>query len=445
MNSTPKISFSEINKLAIPAIFAGIVEPLISLTDTAVAGRLTENADIALGAVGLVGSFLSAMVWIFLQSSNAISALVAQAYGRKTLKSTQTLVAQLLYFNLLISLVLCGAVYFFSLQIFELYGAENHLLEYCLRYVKIRLWGFPLTLFTFTIFGVFRGLQNTGWAMQISILGGILNVILDLLFVFIFDWEIEGIALASLAAQLFMSVLVWVYLKRNTDYKLTLSFPIHPDFVKTLKMSFDLIIRSLSLNLALFLAFRYATLLGDSQVAAHTLLIQIWLFSAFLLDGYSTAGSAIAGKLFGAKELDKLNRLVVDLVKIVFAIGCGLVFIYSLGYSFLGTLLTDSAKVLSVFEQVFWLVIISQPLNSIAFLFDGIYKGLAETVVLRNVFIEAALLGFVPSLLLFHYLGWGLQGIWFSFIVWICFRILGLGLHYKRKLLKADNSLSRTG
>src|SRR5690554_5785374 len=97
---TQKISLKEINRLAIPAIFAGIVEPLISITDTAVAGRLPLNPDEALGAVGLVGSFMSALIWIFLQTSNAISALVSHAYGRGNVEKLKTLVSQLFYFNL---------------------------------------------------------------------------------------------------------------------------------------------------------------------------------------------------------------------------------------------------------------------------------------------------------------------------------------------------------
>lgn len=441
---TQKISFKEINRLAIPAIFAGIVEPLISITDTAVAGRLPENADEALGAIGLVGSFMSAMIWIFLQTSNAITALVAQGYGANRIKTLKPLVSQVFYFNLIVSLVLSFIAYFMADWIFGLYGATNLLLETAVRYFEIRVWGFPLTLITFTVFGVFRGLQNTSWAMKISITGGILNAVLDLLLVFYFDFDVVGIAWASITAQFVMFVMALIYLYRKTPFRLMKIFPLHPDFKRTLVMSFDLFIRTLSLNIALFLAFRTATLLGgdgeNQFVGAHALLIQIWLFSAFFLDGYSHAGAAISGRLFGAGEIPQMRFLVIDLIKIMIVLGSIVALIYMILYQPLGRFLTKSENVLAVFYSAFWIVALMQPLNAIAFLFDGVYKGLGKTKLLRNVFLIALLVGFIPFLYLFQYLDWGIQGIWLAFVIWIAMRGGGLIWHFYRNFYRTDGS-----
>lgn len=432
-----KISLKEINRLAIPAIFAGIVEPIISLTDVAVAGRLLHNADEALGAIGLVGSFLSAMMWIFLQTSNAIAALVSHGVGEGRVKRLKSLVSQLLVLNLVIGVVFSIVTFFTSNYIFKLYGADNHLLETCIRYFDIRVWGFPLTLLTFTIFGIFRGYQNTSWAMLISLVGGFLNVALDILLVFEFDMDVEGIAIASLTAQFIMFIAAFYFLYTKTPFKLIKLFPLHPDFGRTLSMSLDLFIRSVSLNLALFLAFRFATLLGEGDenqfVGAHAILIQIFMFSAFLLDGYALAGAALSGKLFGAKDLKKLTVLVQDLIKIMLMVGCGLAMIYLALYQPIGRILTKSETVLSVFYSAFWIVILMQPLNAVAFLFDGVYKGLGETKVMRNVFVIALILGFLPAIYAFRYFDWGMVGIWLSFLIWILFRIGGLMLHFRKK------------
>ncbi|MGI9527833.1 MAG: MATE family efflux transporter [Weeksellaceae bacterium] len=442
-----KISYKEINVLAIPAIFAGIVEPLISLTDTAVAGRLPVNPDEALGAIGLVGSFLSAMIWIFLQTSNAISALVSHGVGQKRINRLKPLVSQLLYFNLFISLVISTLAYFFAEEIFHLYGAESQLLEVCVRYFHIRVWGFPLTLLTFTIFGVFRGFQNTSWSMKIAMVGGVLNVLLDLLLVFVFDFNVEGIAWASLSAQFVMFVLALLYMYGKTPFRLKYTWPLHPDFRKTLTMSFDLFLRTLSLNAALFLAFRFATVLGgegeNQFVGAHALLIQVWLFSSFLLDGYAHAGSAISGKLFGAKNLVQLKNLVLDLVKIMLLLGIMLGGIYLVFYYPIGRFLTKSETVLSVFFSAFWIVALMQPLNAVAFLFDGVYKGLGKTALLRNVFVIALLVGFIPAMFLFRYLGFGIEGIWYSFTIWMLFRAGGLAIHFYKNYYKSPKSTTQ--
>lgn len=435
-----KISFREINRLAIPAIFSGIIEPLISLTDTAVAGRLPQNAEEALAAIGLVGSFMSALTWIFIQTSSALSALVSHGVGEGRLNRLKTLVSQVFYFNLVLSLFLAVGAYSFSAFIFKLYGAETPLLKTCIEYFSIRVWGYPFTLITLAIFGIFRGLQNTTWAMYISLLGGFLNISLDLIFTYIFSWGVQGIAMASIIAQGIMFLFSLYYLFTKTPFRLYKILPINPLFKKTMGMSVDLFFRTLSLNFGLFMAYRFATLLGvngDNRfVAAHAILLQIWLFSSYFLDGYAHAGRAIAGKLFGSKDIRRLNLLVKDLIIIMLIIGLTIMFIYFFRGKEIGSLLTSSPEVLLAFSSAFWLVAIMQPINSLAFMMDGIYKGLGKTIVLRNIFLAAALFGFIPALFLFNSLGMGLQGIWWAFLIWMILRASGLGYHYYKNFYK---------
>ena len=99
------ISFKNINQLAIPAIIAGIAEPLISLTDIAIIGNVDDNPIEALAAAGIVGSFLSAIIWIVAQTKTAISSIVSQHLGANRIHAVKTLIPQAIYFNLLF--ILC--------------------------------------------------------------------------------------------------------------------------------------------------------------------------------------------------------------------------------------------------------------------------------------------------------------------------------------------------
>ena len=91
MKKTSDISFKSINKLAIPAIIAGIAEPLLSITDTAIVGNIPLNPTEALAAVGIAGSFISALVWILAQTRSAISAIVSKYLGSKKLHEIASL------------------------------------------------------------------------------------------------------------------------------------------------------------------------------------------------------------------------------------------------------------------------------------------------------------------------------------------------------------------
>ncbi|GIM49332.1 MATE family efflux transporter [Capnocytophaga stomatis] len=435
-----KVSLKEINRLAIPAIISGIIEPIISLTDTIVAGHIPTNTEEILGAVGIVGSFITAIIWIFAQTSYAIASQVAQGYGQSRLRNLKGLVSQVFWFSAGISLIGSGISFALGDSLFRLYGAEGKLLDVCLQYFNIRVWGFPLTLLTIMLYGVFKGVQNTSWAMVISVFGGILNIILNLVFVFLLDLGVKGLAWATLISQIVMFVLALIFLHQKTIFRIFIFRKLHPSFWNNLIMSFNLLIRSLSLQIALFFAFRVATNLGgesdNSFVATHTLLAQIWLFSAFFIDGYSSAGGVLSGKLYGIKKLETMTILVKDLLKITILIGFALVLVYSVFYFPIGNFFTKNEDIRNLFFSTFWIVVLMQPINSITFLLDGVYKGIGFTKTLRNVLLVATFVVFLPFLYLFQSFNWELKGIWLAFFAWIITRGLLLALHFRANFIQ---------
>ncbi len=288
MHKKSSITFKGINKLAIPAIIAGIAEPLLSITDTAIVGNIQVNPTEALAAVGIAGSFISAMVWILAQTRSAISATISKYLGAKKLDEIATLPAQIIAINLVLSIAIYFTTVFFANEIFKLYNADGLILNYSVAYFKIRAIGFPLTLFVFSTFGVFRGLQNTFWPMVISIVGAVLNVGLDFMLVygiegFVEPMNVEGAAWASVISQGVMAILALFLILKKTPFSLKFAFPFNKEIKNLLAISFNLIIRALALNVALYLANSYATKYGDNYIAAQTIAFQIWLFFAFLL------------------------------------------------------------------------------------------------------------------------------------------------------------------
>ncbi len=431
-----RISLTEINKLAIPAIFAGIIEPLISITDTIIAGKinLIEGNDRPyLGAIGLAGALLSAFIWIFAQTRSAISSYVAINYGKNHIHYVRPLVSQTFYMNLFVGVIVALTAYFFTKPIFIIQNAEGIILQLTSDYFQIRVWGFPFILLTFTLFGVFRGYQNTQWAMYIGLTGGMVNIILDLLFVYIFKWSIQGIAYASIIAQVIMFIGAMYVLFTRTPFHLKWSLKVHPDFGALIIMSINLIIRTLSLNIAIWFANKFATGYGEDYISTQSVLIQIWLLSAFLLDGYSIAGNALSGKLKGENETKRLWVLSRDLIKIMLICSFVIMLVMTVFYKLLGSLFTQKETILTLFEEHFWLIILMQPICAIAFLFDGIFKGLGEAEELRNVLLIATFAGFLPTLYGMDFLGHKLQGIWIAFFVWMMIRSSLLFIKFKRK------------
>jgi putative MATE family efflux protein len=433
-----KVSFRDINKIAIPAIIAGVAEPLISLADIAIIGNVQENPVEALAAVGIVGSFLSAIIWIIAQTKTAISAVVSQRLGQQRIHRVKTLVPQVILFNFLLSLLIYFSTAFLAEFIFRAYNADGLILNYAIDYYRIRALGFPLTLITFALFGVFRGLQNTIWAMQCSLTGAAVNIALNFLLVYgVEGWfegfHILGAAWASLAAQFVMLIMALYFFFKKTPFHLKLSLNINPEMKSLLIMSGNLFFRTLFLNIAIFLANRYAVGYGDSYIAAQSILMNIWLFFSFFIDGYANAGNAIGGKLLGEKAYLKLWNLSKDISKYAVGIAVVLILICSLFYVEIGLIFNNDEAVLEVFESVFWMVLIMQPVNAIAFMFDGIFKGMGEAKYLRNLLFFATCLGFIPTLLIADYFQLKLHGIWIAFFVWMLIRSSVLVHKFKNK------------
>jgi len=440
MNKKTTISFKAINKLAIPAIISGIAEPLLSITDTAIVGNIQQHPTEALAAVGIAGSFISALVWILAQTRSAISATVAKYLGAKKLHEIETLPAQIIGINIIVSVVIYLVSLLFVNQIFQLYNAEGLILSYSVEYFKIRAVGFPLTLFIFSVFGVFRGLQNTFWPMVISIIGAVLNIVLDIVLVygvegFINPMHIAGAAWASVISQGVMVILALILLLKKTPFKLKIQFPFNKEIKNLLAISLNLAIRAAALNVALYLANSYATKYGDNYIAAQTIAFQIWLFFAFFIDGYASVGNIVSGKLLGEKNYKKLWRLSIKLSKYSITIAISLAFVCGILYIQIGELFSQEMEVLTSFYSIFWIVLIMQPINAVAFVFDGIFKGLAEATILRNLLLGATFLGFTPVLLIGDYFNLKLYAVWIAFTVWMLIRSGVLVVIFRRKYL----------
>ena len=434
------ISFKNINKLAIPALIAGIAEPILSITDTAIIGHIDINATESLAAVGIVGAFISMLIWVFGQVRSAISSIISQYVGANKLDEIKELPAQAIAMIVASSLLVLALSYPFSRQIFQFYNASDQILEYCIAYFNIRIFGFPFALFVFAIFGTFRGLQNTFYPMIIAIIGASLNIVLDIILVYGIEgyipaMHVEGAAYASVISQVVMAIISLVLLLKKTAISLRLSFTLHAEVPRLLNMIGNLFIRTIALNVALYLATSYATDYGKEYIAAYTISINIWLLGAFMIDGYSSAGNILSGKLLGAKEYKSLVILSNKLFKYGIVIGTIIAVLGAVFYNAIGRIFTNETLVLEQFYTVFWIVLITQPINAITFIFDGMFKGMGEMKYLRNLLILATGLVFVPTLLIFDYLNYKLIAIWLAFTCWIIARGLPLVFKFRKKFI----------
>ncbi|MBC3758393.1 MATE family efflux transporter [Hyunsoonleella sp. SJ7] len=432
------ITLKQINKLAIPALISGISEPILSITDTAIVGNIETNAVESLAAVGIVGTFLSMLIWILGQTRSAISAIVSQYLGADNLNAVKNLPAQAIFIITSLSFIIIAVTYPFAYQIFKLYNASDLILDNSVLYYKIRVFGFPFTLFTIAVFGTFRGLQNTYHPMIIAIIGAVTNIILDFVLVygikgFIEPMNIEGAAYASVIAQIIMAVCSAYFLLKKTSIPLIPTFPFNKEIWRFIIMIVNLFIRTLALNITLYFATSFATGYGKNYIAAYTIAINLWFLGAFIIDGYSGAGNIMSGKLFGAKNYRDLVNLNKKLIRIGLMVGLVLTLVGFITYRPIGILFTKEPEVLERFYNVFWIVLIMQPVCAIAFIFDGVFKGLGKMATLRNVLLLSTFLVFIPILYGLDYADLKLDGIFIALTFWMIARAFPLLIIFRKQ------------
>ncbi|MEC8514150.1 MAG: MATE family efflux transporter, partial [Bacteroidota bacterium] len=329
-------------------------------------------------------------------------------------------------------------IFYFDVVAVFLFGdIEEHTFNYAKDYFKIRAIGLPISLLIALFFGVFRGFQNTSWAMYISLIGGVINIFLDVILIHGFGdslkpMGVEGAAWASLTAQAVMLVLCIVFYLSRTPFGLALSPKINPYFREMITIFLNMFIRTLVLNIVFIMANRYANHYGEEELAAYTVGYNIWIFTSFFIDGYSNAGNALAGKFLGENSSDKLQYLGKKLMWINIRISFLLMIIYTMSYAYIGNIFNSDETVLNHFNYTFWVIIIAQPFNSIAFTFDGIFKGMGRAKELRNTLIQATFFIFIPTLFLSNLINESLMSIWISLSLWMVYR--GGSLLYKFKM-----------
>ncbi len=432
------ITFKQINKLAIPALISGVSEPILSLTDAAIVGNIQFNATESLAAVGIVTTFLSMLIWILGQTRSAISSLVSQYLGANNLDAIKTLPAQAILLITSLSIVIIILTYPFAEYIFKLYNASDLILDYSINYYRIRVFGFPFTLFTIAVFGTFRGLQNTFYPMIIAIVGTVINIVLDLILVYGIEgllpaMHIEGAGYASVIAQLIMALLSIYYLLVKTTFSLKVSLTLNKEIKTFSLMILNLFVRTLALNITLYYASAFSTSYGKEYIAAYTIAINLWFLGAFIIDGYSSAGNILSGKLFGQENYQALLRLSSKLIKYGIILGISMAIIGGLFYEIIGTVFTKDPKVLHEFYQVFWIILLMQPLCALAFIFDGVFKGLGKMKYLRNVLLFSTFMVFLPLLFWLDSMNYKLYGIFIAFTAWIIARGVPLIIKFRQQ------------
>jgi Na+-driven multidrug efflux pump len=205
----------------------------------------------------------------------------------------------------------------------------------------------------------------------------------------------------------------------------------------------DLTLRTLGFFVAFVAATAVAARMGDPELAAHQIGMQLWTFTALFLDSTAIAAQALVGRLLGADALEVALRLARRLLYAGALLGAAFALVLAAGYELVPRIFTGDGRVVDQAHVLWPFLVLMMPVNGVLFALDGIFIGAGDMQFMRNVTLVAGLAGYLPVTLATATLGWGLGGLWLglSMFVWIRL-VLGLVRWRRRRWLVGGRGLA---
>nr|XP_043610577.1 protein DETOXIFICATION 43-like [Erigeron canadensis]XP_043610578.1 protein DETOXIFICATION 43-like [Erigeron canadensis] len=288
------------------------------------------------------------------------------------------------------------------------------------KYLTLRSLGAPAVLLSLAMQGVFRGFKDTKTPLYATVAGDVANIILDPILIFACNMGVSGAAIAHVLSQYLISTILLVKLMHQVD--------LLPPSVKALqfnrflKNGFLLLFKVIAATICVTLAASLAARLGARPMAAFQICLQVWLTSSLLADGLAVAGQAIIASSFAEKNFEKATAAAARVLQMGFVMGLGLALLVGLGLHFGSGVFTRDINVRHIITIGVPFVAGTQPINSIAFVFDGVNFGASDFAYSAYSMILVAI-GSIGSLTILYKSG-GFVGIWVALSIFMGLRAI---------------------
>lgn len=296
--------------------------------------------------------------------------------------------------------------------------SDSPMLTPARQYLTLRSLGAPAVLLSLAMQGVFRGFKDTKTPLYATLVGDAANIILDPIFIFTFRMGVSGAAIAHVISQYLISlILLWTLIGQ-----VDLLPPRIKDlqFGRFLKNGFLLLLRVIAATFCVTLAASMAARLGSTSMAAFQICLQVWLAASLLADGLAVAGQAILASAFAKKDFDKATATASRVLQLGLVLGLVLSVLVAVVLQLASRLFTNDVNVRQILSLGIPFVAGTQPINALAFVFDGVNFGASDFVYSAYSMV---LVSFVSILCVFLLSSTnGFVGLWVALSIFMTLR-----------------------
>ena len=357
---------------------------------------------------------------------------VARAIGNGQLPRALAAGRDGVWLALLLGIILAAAGFLAAEPLLDLMGATGDVRTFAVDYLRWSMPGLVAMLLIFAGTGVLRGLQDTRTPLFVAAAGFTLNVVLNLILVYGMQLSVAGSAIGTSIAQWAMALVYVVMVQRNARNHGVSLLPDWRGIRALTKVGSWLMLRTLSLRIAILATVVVVTAQGPVNLAAHQLAMTVFTFLAFALDALAIAAQALIGKELGASRPAAVRELTGTMVRWGLGFGVLTGALLAVAAPWAGLLFTSDAEVRGALTLALWVLAAGQPLAGYVFVLDGVLIGAgdAKYLALAGVVNLAA---YLPLLLAVRQSGAdggaGLLWLWAAFSLgYMAARAVTLGL-----------------
>ncbi|KOM96935.1 multidrug transporter MatE [Clostridium botulinum] len=327
-------------KLSVPAIIAMLINAIYNIVDTMFVGMLNNTSAIA--AVSIVYPLFMFIGAIGVMFGAGGASYLSRLLGEKKKEEADRTLTSTIVIGCIFSLIFTVICIIFLEQFLLMYGATETTMPYAKEYGYTIVAGSIFTIGTAIMSNTIRAEGNSKYSMIATCIGGVINIILDPIFMFKFGMGIKGAAVATVISQLvsFIFLLRYYYSKRSY-IKLAIKFfkPNFNMFFEILKIGIPIFVTQVLASFALGFMNLGAKPYGDAAVAAMGIVFRVMSIGFYIVFGIGQGFQPVAGYNYGAKDFTRLKEavklsikwsiisgIVISILFIVFAEGCMLIF-----------------------------------------------------------------------------------------------------------------------
>lgn len=349
--------------LSIPTIISMLVTSVYNMADTFFVSKLGTSAS---GAVGIVFSVMAIIQAVGFTFGMGSGSWISRLLGAKDEEKSKEVAATGFYSAIFLGILMTIIGEWKMDDLMRILGASETILPYARDYARFILLAAPIMASSFVLNNILRSEGHAKFAMIGITAGGVLNIILDPLFIFTFDMGIMGAAAATALSQLisFLILLSYFVMGKTTTrlgiHRLSKNPGTYFQIVKNGLPSFS---RQGLASIASILLNKQATIYGDAAVAAMAIVSKVFMMIFSVMIGFGQGYQPVAGFNYGAGKMERVKKAIKFTLSVgMIGMGSAAVVLFFMAPKLMGIFISDDPAVLEIGTMALRAQAISMPL-----------------------------------------------------------------------------------